>query len=405
MQTPDATSHSSPQDSSEGSLTPRAYSGRFCLHELIEDQAARTPDRVAVSFEDASLTYRELLDRAGRLARHLAGMGVGPDVRVGVCAERSLEMVVGLLGVLRAGGAYVPLDPAYPAERLAFMVEDAAAPVVLTQRRLAGLLPPTIADSARTVLLDDPQAWEGSAPLPEVPPDALAYVIYTSGSTGRPKGAMNSHRAVRNRLLWMRDDFGLGPDEVVLQKTPFSFDISVWEIFATLIAGARLVMARPGGHADSAYLVEVMEREGVTLAHFVPSMLRAFLSAPGLERCAALRRVLCSGEAVSEDLERRFFERFGGDGPELHNLYGPTEAAIEVTWWQCGPGRSGPVPIGRPLPNTAIHLVNPDLERVEEGELLIGGIQPARGYHGRPDLTAERFIPDPFGEPGSRLYR
>ncbi|MFL6291180.1 MAG: non-ribosomal peptide synthetase, partial [Thermoanaerobaculia bacterium] len=406
MQTSEATPHFSPQRSPEGSFVRRAYAGPPCLHELIEEQAERTPDRVAVSFEDSSLTYRELLDRAGRLARHLDGMGVGPDVRVGVCAERSLEMVVGLLGVLRAGGAYVPLDPSYPAERLAFMVGDAAAPVVLTQRRLAGLLPP---HGARTVLLDDPEAWGDQADvLPKVPADALAYVIYTSGSTGRPKGAMNAHRGVRNRLLWMRDDFGLGPDEVVLQKTPFSFDLSVWEIFATLMTGARLVMARPGGHQDSAYLVEVMEREGITIAHFVPSMLRAFLSAPGLERCTALRRVLCTGEAVSEDLERRFFERFGTDGPELYNLYGPTEAAVEVTWWQCGPGRSGPVPIGRPLPNTSIHLVGPDLEPVPpdgEGELLIGGIQPARGYHGRPDLTAERFIPDPFGEPGSRLYR
>ncbi|HYN22911.1 MAG TPA: amino acid adenylation domain-containing protein, partial [Thermoanaerobaculia bacterium] len=386
----------------------RTYEGPLCLHELITEQAERTPDRVAVRFESASLTYRELMSRAGCLARHLSRLGVGPDVRVGVCAERSLEMVVGLLGVLRAGGAYVPLDPSYPAERLAFMVEDAAAPVVLTQQRLAGLLPP---HAAHRVLLDDPSGWsaDDSAPLPVVPPDALAYVIYTSGSTGRPKGAMNSHRAVRNRLLWMRDDFGLGPDEVVLQKTPFSFDLSVWEIFATLMTGARLVMARPGGHQDSAYLVDVMEREGITIAHFVPSMLRAFLSAPGLERCTSLRRVLCTGEAVSEDLERRFFERFGVDGPELYNLYGPTEAAVEVTWWQCGPGRSGPVPIGRPLPNTTIHIVGPTLDALPpggEGELLIGGIQPARGYHGRPDLTAEKFIPDPFSEePGMRLYR
>nr|QEO74122.1 AMP-dependent synthetase and ligase [uncultured bacterium] len=417
LQRPDATPRRAPQHPLEGRLARRTYEGPLCLHELIEEQAGRTPDRIAVSFEDTSLTYRELLDRAGHLARHLAGMGVGPDVRVGVCAERSLEMVVGLLGVLRAGGAYVPLDPTYPAERLAFMVGDAAAPVVLIQRRLAGLRPTTPANTARTVLLDDPEAWgDGTALLPKVPPDALAYVIYTSGSTGRPKGAMNAHRAVRNRLLWMRDDFGLGPDEVVLQKTPFSFDLSVWEIFATLMTGARLVMARPGGHQDSAYLVEVMEREGITIAHFVPSMLRAFLSAPGLERCTALRRVLCTGEAVSEDLERRFFERFGiggpeggpEDGPELYNLYGPTEAAVEVTWWQCGPGRSGPVPIGRPLPNTSIHLVDSGLDLVPpdgEGELLIGGIQPARGYHGRPDLTAERFIPDPFGEAGSRLYR
>jgi amino acid adenylation domain-containing protein len=387
--------------------TRRVYEGPLCLHELIEEQAGRTPDRVAVTFEGTSLTYRELMERTARLARCLGRLGVGPEVRVGVCAERSLEMVVGLLGVLRAGGAYVPLDPDHPPDRLAYMVEDAAAPVVLTQSRLASLLPP---HGARMVVLDDPGGIEdGADPLPAVPPDALAYVIYTSGSTGRPKGAMNAHRAVRNRLLWMRDDFGLGPHDVVLHKTPFSFDISVWEIFATLAVGARLVVAKPGGHQDPSYLVELIAREGITVAHFVPSMLRAFLGAPGLARCTALRRVLCSGEAVSADLEQRFFERFGPGAPELHNLYGPTEAAIEVTWWQCGPGRSGPVPIGRPLPNTSIHLLGPDLEPVapgEEGELHLGGVQPARGYHGRPDLTAERFLPDPFASaPGSRLYR
>jgi amino acid adenylation domain-containing protein len=385
----------------------REWPGPPCIHELIEEQAARTPGRTAVRFEGELVTYRELMERSVRLAGHLRRLGVGPDVRVGVCAERSVEMVVGLLGVLRAGGAYVPLDPTYPPERLAYIAGDAAAPVVLAQERFASILPP---HGARTVLLDDPQGWAGGdGPLPRVPPEALAYVIYTSGSTGRPKGAMNTHSAVRNRLLWMREDFGLGAEERVLQKTPFSFDVSVWELFAPLISGACLVVARPGGHQDPAYLVDLIEREKITLAHFVPSMLRVFLGAPGLERLTSLRRVLCSGEAVSADLERRFFERFGQSGPELHNLYGPTEAAVEVTWWRCGPGRSGPVPIGHPIANTVVRILGPDLEPLtagEPGELLLGGVQTGRGYHGRPDLTAERFVPDPSAEePGARLYR
>jgi amino acid adenylation domain-containing protein len=395
------------QQSSKEKGPCREWQGPACIHELIEEQAGRTPERTAVRFEGESVTYRELMDRTARLAGHLRRMGVEPDTRVGVCAERSVEMVTGLLGVLRAGGAYVPLDPGHPADRLAYMVEDAAAPVVVAQRHLSPALP---AHGARTVLLDDPEVFAGRPePLPKVPPEALAYVIYTSGSTGRPKGAMNAHSAVRNRLLWMREDFGLGPDERALQKTPFSFDVSVWELFAPLVSGACLVMARPGGHQDPAYLVDVIERERITLAHFVPSMLRVFLGAPGLERLGSLRRVLCSGEAVTPDLERRFFERFGSGGPELHNLYGPTETAIEVSWWRCGPGRSGPVPIGHPIANVTLSMAGPDLEPVapgEPGELLLGGVQTGRGYHNRPALTAERFVPDPFSaHPGARVYR
>ena len=380
----------------------RDWPGPESLHELIEEQAGRTPDRTAVRFDGEALTYRELMDRTARLAGHLRRMGVEPDTRVGVCAERSVEMVVGLVSVLRAGGAYVPLDPTYPAERLAYMLEDSAVPVLLTQERLAATLPH---HGAEVVLLDSPLSQEGTEGV-RVPPDSLAYVIYTSGSTGRPKGAMNSHRAVRNRLLWMQEAFGLTEEDRVLQKTPFSFDVSAWEFFWPLMTGASLIVARPGGHQDPAYLADLIAREGITTLHFVPSMLRAFLGAPGLERCTSLRRVICSGEALPADLERRFFERFGADGPELHNLYGPTEAAVDVTWWACGPGSTETsVPIGRPIANTSIHLAGPDFETADEGELLIGGIQPARGYLGRPELTAEKFVPDPFSSDGSRLYR
>ncbi|MFL6196819.1 MAG: amino acid adenylation domain-containing protein [Thermoanaerobaculia bacterium] len=376
------------------------------MHDLFREQAARTPGRVAVSCEGAELTYGELLGRARGIAGRLRRLGIGPEDRVGICAERSLEMMAGLLGILEAGAAYVPLDPSYPAERLAYVLEDARVPVVLAQERLAAGLPP---HRARLLLLEEPGEPEAAAAVPSLP-DSLAYVIYTSGSTGRPKGVMNAHAPVRNRLLWMRQAFALGEDEVFLQKTPFSFDISVWELFMPLVLGARLVMARPGGHQDPAYLVDTIEREGVTTVHFVPSMLRAFLGAPGLERCASLRRVVCGGEALPPDLERRFFARFGAGGPELYNLYGPTEAAVEVTWWRCAPDRpEAPVPIGRPIANTAIRILGPDLEAPapgEPGELHIGGLPPARGYQGRPDLTAEKFIPDPSSaEPGARLYK
>ncbi len=388
----------------EWNSTAADYIGEPCLHELVEAQARRTPDAVAVSFEGAELTYRELDERAGRLARRLRAAGVGMDRMVGISAERSLEMVVGLLGILKSGGAYVPIDPALPADRVAYMLADSGVPVLLTQSHLRERLPET---GARVLLLDD-------EPAPDLPlgrtaePDSLAYMIYTSGSTGRPKGAMNRHWAIRNRLLWLQDLDPLTPADRVMQKTPYSFDVSVWEFFWPLVTGARLVVAKPGGHQDPAYLIDLIEREGITTLHFVPSMLRVFLEAPGLERCGPVRRVICSGEALPADLERQFCE--GVKNARLLNLYGPTEAAVEVTWWTCGQETSPlSVPIGRPVANTAIHLVDRHFHRVPvgvPGELLIAGLQPARGYHGRPELTAEKFIPDPFStEPGARMYR
>ena len=376
----------------------------LCLQDLIEGQAARTPDAVAVVSEGGRLTFRELSGRAERLARHLRVLGVGPEVPVGLCLDRSLEMVVGLVGTLKAGGAYVPLDPAYPRQRLAFMLEDARVPVLLTAGRTAESLDLPLPPGTRVVRLDE------EPPLGDCafhPPDAdqSAYVIYTSGSTGRPKGAVNAHRGIVNRLLWMQDAYGLTPADRVLQKTPFSFDVSVWEFFWPLITGARLVMARPGGHQDPAYLAETILREGITTLHFVPPMLRAFLEQPGVEACAAvLRRVICSGEALPLDLQQRFFARL--PGVELHNLYGPTEAAVDVTFWRCDPASPhATVPIGHPVANVSIHLLDPDLQPAATGELCIGGVQVGRGYLNRPDLTAERFIPDPFGGAGARLYR
>jgi len=388
--------------------TATVYEGADTLHGLVEAQSARTPDAVAVRFEDETLTYRELELRANQLAHHLRGLGVGPEVRVGVCMERSLELVVGLLGVLKAGGAYVPLDPSYPRERLNHMLRDSAAPVLLTQERLAHVLPES--GATRVFLERDGAALAHhptEPPAPLAQGENLAYVIYTSGSTGVPKGAMNTHAAIRNRLLWMQRAYGLGASDHVLQKTPFSFDVSVWEFFWPLLTGARLVLARPGGHQDPTYLRDLIAERRITTAHFVPSMLQSFLDEPGLERCASLRHVVCSGEALSAELRDRCLTRL--PGAELHNLYGPTEAAVDVSAWTCRrEDTSRTVPIGRPVANTRLLVLDARWAPVPvgvPGELYIGGIQVGRGYLGRPELTAAAFVPDPSGGQGARLYK
>ncbi|HEV7518574.1 MAG TPA: amino acid adenylation domain-containing protein, partial [Thermoanaerobaculia bacterium] len=376
-----------------------------CLHELVAAQARCRPEAVAVTFEGTALSYGELDARAVLLSWHLRRLGVGPEVLAGVCVERSLALVVGLLAVLRSGGAYLPLDPSYPRERLARMLEDARPAVLLVEERTAALLPE---GGCPRIFLDAPLASaSGSLPVPaELPagPENLAYVIFTSGSTGRPKGAMNSHRAIVNRLLWMQEQYRIGPGDRVLQKTPASFDVSVWELFWPLLTGACLVVARPGGHQDPAYLARTLEEREITTLHFVPAMLQVFLGEPEVERTTALRQVMSSGEALPAALAERFFARL--PGVLLHNLYGPTEAAVDVTYWTCAPG-AGVVPIGRPVANTVIRLLDASLRPVPvgvPGELCIGGVQLARGYLGRPELTAERFVPDPQAA-GARLYR
>ena len=388
--------------------TGKDYPIDQCLHQLVEQQAGRTPEAVALVFGGRTLTYRELNGRANQLAHHLRALGVGADSLVGVCVERSFEMVIGLLGTLKAGGAYVPLDPEYPKDRLAFMIEDANVPVLLTQEHLVAGLP---THGARVVCLDadrDQIAREiTDNPCCITGPDQLAYMIYTSGSTGKPKGAMNHHRGICNRLLWMQDEYGLTGTDTVMQKTPFSFDVSVWEFFWPLLTGARLVIARPGGHRDPAYLVRLIEEQEVSVLHFVPSMLQIFLEEPGLERCGSLRHVICSGEALPYAVQEKFFSRLPA---ELHNLYGPTEAAVDVTYWKCQRGIARQVvPIGRPVANTQCYILDANLHPVpvgEAGELHLGGVQIGYGYHNRPELTAEKFIPDPFrSEPGARLYK
>ncbi|HEX8695031.1 MAG TPA: amino acid adenylation domain-containing protein, partial [Longimicrobium sp.] len=381
-----------------------------CLHELFEAQAERTPDAAALTFEGETLSYAELNARANRLAHHLRGRGVGPDVRVGLCVERSLEMMVGLLGVLKAGGAYVALDPEYPEERLRYMLVDSEPALLLTHgaaaERLGGLGVPVVA------LGRDASSWAGdpetNPPRAGLTPRHLAYVIYTSGSTGRPKGVMVEHRSAANALGWMQRAWRLGPGDAVLQKTPYSFDASLRELLLTLLAGARLVLARPGGQRDPAYLVETVRREGVTVLHFVPSFLQVLAQEPGFAGCDALKRVVCGGEPLAPELVRRFYGQH--PGARLHNVYGPTEAAVDVTEWSCAPEAEGErTPIGRPMANVRVYVLDDGGEPVPvgvAGELYLGGVQVARGYRNRPGLTAERFVADPFGgEPGARLYR
>jgi amino acid adenylation domain-containing protein len=378
------------------------------LHQFIEMQVEKTPNATAVVYETERLTYGQLNARANQLAHYLQTVGVGPDVLVAVCLHRSLALVTALLAILKAGGAYVPLDPEYPKDRIETMLRDANPPIVLTDSKLLDQLP---ADVRKVFCFDrdfDSIASEPSTNLPiSLHGKNLAYAIYTSGSTGKPKGVPNVHEGIVNRLLWMQDAYKLTSGDRVLQKTPFSFDVSVWEFFWPLMTGATLVVAIPGGHRDSAYLVKLIADQGITTLHFVPSMLSIFLETDGLERCRSLRQVFASGEALPFELQQRFFERLGC---ELHNLYGPTEAAVDVTYWACRPNSQQPiVPIGRPIANTQIYILDTNLEPVPigvAGELHIGGIGLAQGYLNRPDLTAQKFIPDPFSNATTgRLYK
>ncbi len=375
------------------------------VHRLIEAQAARNPLAPALCFAGRTLDYAQLNARANRLAHKMIELGVGPDVLVGIAVERSVEMVVGLLAILKAGGAYVPLDPEYPAERLAYMLDDSGVRLLLSQSHLH--LP--VAEDVQRIDLDQDDDWlEG---LAESNPDValhgenLAYVIYTSGSTGKPKGAGNRHAALTNRLCWMQQAYGLDASDTVLQKTPFSFDVSVWEFFWPLMTGARLVVAAPGDHRDPAKLVELINREGVTTLHFVPSMLQAFLQDKQVATCASLKRIVCSGEALPVDAQQQVFARL--PQASLYNLYGPTEAAIDVTHWTCVEEGKDAVPIGQPIANLACHILDADLQPVPAGvlgELYLAGEGLARGYHQRPSLTAERFVVSPFVA-GERMYR
>ncbi len=380
-----------------------------CLHQHVEDVAVRLPDHIAVEFEGMTLTYGELDRRANRLAHLLREHGVKPDDVVGICMERCLEMPLAVLAVWKAGAAYVPLDPAYPRARLADLLTDTQTRIVLCDDRFLNLF-----DAAFT-LIPLSHFDSHTRTLPETPPqtgvtaDNLSYVINTSGSTGRPKAVATDHRAIANNLLWMQDQWPLTPEDRLLQKTSFSFDVSVKELIWPLIAGSRLVLARPGGEMDPEYLCALMRDAGITITHFVPTMLDRVLREPAARQCNSLRLLMCGAETLPIALKRRFFDIFNAD---LLHLYGPTEAAIAVTAWLCRADdrdeQQERVPLGFSMPNVRIHLLDSHLQPVPvgvPGELFIGGVALARGYLNRPDETARRFIPDPFsGNPADRLY-
>ncbi|MBD2208320.1 amino acid adenylation domain-containing protein [Nostoc linckia FACHB-104] len=386
--------------------TQAEYNFDKCIHQLFAEQVERTPNAVAVIFGEQQLTYRELNNQANKLAADLQTLGVKSDVLVGICIERSLEMVVGLLAILKAGGAYLPLDPNYPQERLEYMIKDADILVLLTQQKLINFLPQY---QGKVICLDK---WEvinqenHSILETNVKPDNLAYVIYTSGSTGKPKGVMISHRSICNHMIWMQSEFPLTESDRVLQKTPFSFDASVWEFYAPLLAGGKLILAKPDGHQDTAYLVEVIAEQKITILQLVPSLLRVLLEKEKIQTCQTLRRVFCGGEVLTIDLHNKLFQLL--PDVELCNLYGPTEATIDTTYYKCKyEGNGSSVPIGKAIANAQVYLLDGHLQPAPigvPGEIYIGGAGLAQGYLNRPDLTNEKFILNPFIS-GTRLYK
>jgi amino acid adenylation domain-containing protein len=376
------------------------------IPDLFEAQVVRTPAAVAVTYQGQSLTYRQLNRRANQLANYLMQAGARPDVCVGLCLERSIDLLVGVLGVLKAGAAYVPLDPSDPQERLAFMLRDAGVSVMVTQQRHAHRL---LATTVPTLRLDaDREAIElqpGDDPARRITGENLSYIIYTSGSTGAPKGVMITHRGFANLMAWTQAAFPLSAADVVLQKTPFTF--SVWELYAPLLVGARLVIANPGGHRDPRYLIDLIRTQKISHLKLVPSLLQAMAEESGLDQCTSLRWVSSGGEALSWGALERFLARLD---VVLVNLYGPTETTHNAAFWVARQRVSTDVvPIGHPIANTQLHILDAHMQPVPygvPGELYVGGVCVARGYLRQPELTAERFVPNPFGdEAGARLYR
>ncbi|AOK47108.1 non-ribosomal peptide synthetase [Burkholderia sp. MSMB617WGS] len=423
---------------------------RAPLFTQFEAAARARPDAIALEFADAAsgggdgalarMRYAELDAKADRVAAALVASGVRPDSVVALCVERSFDMVVALLGAMKAGAAYLPVDPDYPAERIAHLLGDAKPPVVITQAHLRARVDAALSGGAAAAVVtvdallerapaarpggaaEGAEGAEGAeaAELAETAecaaaraaaPGQLAYLIYTSGSTGKPKGAGNTHAALANRIAWMQHAYRLTPDDVVLHKTPFGFDVSVWEFVWPLAVGAKLAIAAPGDHRDPARLVAAIETHRVTTLHFVPSMLAAFVAHlddfGAAARCASVRTIVASGEALAPELVARVAALL--PHARLHNLYGPTEAAIDVSHWSCtaDDASAAAVPIGHPIANVQLHVLDAALQPAPvgaAGELYLGGAGLARGYLGRSALTAERFVPDPFA-PGARLYR
>ncbi|RMI35640.1 amino acid adenylation domain-containing protein [Nocardia stercoris] len=398
-------------------VTDRPYDTRTSVVGAILAQAERTPDAVALCAADGSrLGYRQLADRVAALSMVLRDNGVGVGDLVAVMLERGPELVIGILAAMHAGAAYVPVDPGYPAERIEYLLADSSAVVVLTDTARAA----TAGSAGATVLTTDRwgAAITGARPRPVPGGSDLAYVIYTSGSTGRPKGVAVEHHSVINRLSWMQRRYPLGPADVILHKTPSSFDVSVWELFWWGLAGARVALLRPGGEKDPREILTAIADFGVTVLHFVPSMLTPFLDLleadpAAVSRAATLRTVFCSGEALLPHQVTRWNRAFAGLGtaaPRLVNLYGPTEATVDVSYYDCPVDPEVPVtrvPLGRPIDNTRLYVLGAG-DRPQPvgvpGELCIAGVGLARGYRNRPELDAEKFVADPF-HPGERMYR
>jgi amino acid adenylation domain-containing protein/non-ribosomal peptide synthase protein (TIGR01720 family) len=373
------------------------------LPELLSQHTA---DNTALVWQDGNLTFAQLHTQANRLAHYLRDKGVGPDVCVAIAAERSPQLLIGLLAIIKAGGAYVPLDPDYPADRLAYMLQDSGVHLLLTQTSLLELLPAP--EGVCVIAMDSLHldSWPTQAPGLHLHGDNLAYVIYTSGSTGQPKGVGNTHAALAERLQWMQATYQLNDTDVLMQKAPISFDVSVWECFWPLITGCRLVLAGPGEHRDPHRIAQLVQEHGVTTLHFVPPLLQLFIDEPRVAECTSLRRLFSGGEALPAELRNRVLAQL--PAVQLHNRYGPTETAINVTHWQCQAEDGERSPIGRPLGNVICRVLDEHLNPLPAGvpgELCIGGIGLARGYLGRAGLTAERFVADPLGEAGTRLYR
>jgi amino acid adenylation domain-containing protein len=398
--------------------TQADYAKDNCIHDLFAERVASDPGRTAVVYGEQVLSYQQLYQESCRLAVHLQSLGVKPDSVVGLCVERSVEMMLGIMGTVQAGGAYLPLDPEYPDDRLTYMLQDSDAAIVLIQEKFRHRISSLVAPGTIVVSLDRDRAgdeagrdWrateqesQDAEPRREVMPHHACYVIYTSGSTGKPKGVLVEHRALVNRIHWMQKRYQLDESDVVLQKTPYSFDVSVWEFFWPMMAGAAVVFAAPGGHKDVQYLGRLIDAAKVTTLHFVPSMLRAYLDTSEA-RCGSVRRIFASGEALDREAVDRYRTPF--PNAVLHNLYGPTEAAIDVTAFDCSQVPYPFVPIGSPIDNIQIHILDRHnhLQPIGvPGELHIAGDGLARGYLNRPDLTRERFVSNPF-RPGARMYR
>ena len=389
--------------------TAADYPRDRCIHQLFDAQTARTPGAVALLYRDQQITYADLNTRANRLAANLRARGVGRGIPVGLCVERSIDAVVGLLGVLKAGGAYIPMDPTYPPARLAFMLQDSRAPILLTVHRLLERAPAGASEVVCLDTIEEADAGAGGHPSSDASPQDPAYVIYTSGSTGTPKGVLSPHRASINRFAWMWRRWPFAPDDVCCQTTALSFVDVMWEVFGPLLQGVRTVIVPDDAMEDPARLVEILSTSRVTRIVLVPSLLRLLLdSVPDIgERLSGLRFWVTSGEAITPELVRRFADAL--PGATLVNLYGSSEVAADATAYVVEKPQSlERIPIGRPIANTRVYLLDRHSNLVPigvPGEIHVGGDGLARGYLGNPELTARKFIPDPFGrEPDDRLY-